>query len=156
MSSKLLGLHSGGGETEQDFELNLASIIDCFTVLITYLLISASFLTIGMFDVNVPSVGPASNSTAPTPKITLSVKLKQNGQLTINVSGAAKQSLSLSSKDKNWDFDQLAAQVEEMKKKWPAMDTAMISADGLVEYAPLVKAIDQLRKHLPFVFIGER
>ncbi len=34
-----------------DFELNLASMIDCFTVLIAFLLASSSFLSIGALDV---------------------------------------------------------------------------------------------------------
>ena len=46
------GKRKHAGET--DFELNLASIIDCFTVLITYLLVSASFISLGILDVSVP------------------------------------------------------------------------------------------------------
>ena len=33
-----------------DFELNLAPIIDCLVVLITFMLASASFLSISIFD----------------------------------------------------------------------------------------------------------
>ena len=41
------------GSGGQDFELNLASLIDCFTVLITFLLASASFLSVGILDAGV-------------------------------------------------------------------------------------------------------
>ena len=37
-------------EGEQDFELNITSIIDCFTVLIAFILTSASFISIGIID----------------------------------------------------------------------------------------------------------
>jgi biopolymer transport protein ExbD len=36
----------GGGGNGQEVELNITPIIDCFTVLITFLLASASFLSL--------------------------------------------------------------------------------------------------------------
>ena len=45
------------GELEQDFELNIASIIDCFVVLIAFILISTSFFSIGILDAEVSGGG---------------------------------------------------------------------------------------------------
>ena len=41
----------------KDFDLNLAPIIDCMTVLITFMLASASFLSIGILDAGVAAAG---------------------------------------------------------------------------------------------------
>ena len=43
-----------GNSSGQDVDLNITPIIDCFTVLITFLLASASFLSIGFFEVYTP------------------------------------------------------------------------------------------------------
>jgi biopolymer transport protein ExbD len=52
---------SGGGGSpgrkskgaSQDFDLNLAPIIDCITVLIAFILISTSFISIGLLDAGI-------------------------------------------------------------------------------------------------------
>ena len=65
-----------GGKKDSDFELNLASIIDCFTVLITYLLVTASFITLGILDVTVTS-SLASTEQTHSPDVMLTVGIKQ-------------------------------------------------------------------------------
>ena len=155
MSGKLLGLGQSRPPEEQDFELNIASIIDCFTVLITYLLMAASFISLGMLDVSVPSIG-ASRNAAPEPKLTLGVKLKQSGQIQIKASGAKSFSASIPSKGGKWDFDALEAQAKTLKERWSQLDTVMVAADPLVEYRPLVRAVDEVHKHVANVFIGEK
>mgnify|MGYP003351965824 CR=1 FL=1 len=40
----------------QDFELNLASIIDCLTVIIAFLLLSSSFVSYGTLDTAVAAL----------------------------------------------------------------------------------------------------
>jgi biopolymer transport protein ExbD len=44
---------SVGGGNSQDADINLAPIIDCFTVLIAFMLVSASFLSIGVLDAGI-------------------------------------------------------------------------------------------------------
>src|SRR3954464_8653245 len=92
-------------ETEQDFELNIASIIDCFTVLITYLLVSASFISIGVLDVS--SVSGAQSPEVKVPPLTLSVQMDQAKIRFLKVTGgdAAKQLVSVPAKQGAWDFE---------------------------------------------------
>ena len=40
-------------DTSQDFDVNITPIIDSFTVLITFMLASASFLSVGIFDAGI-------------------------------------------------------------------------------------------------------
>ena len=42
-----------------EVELNLTPVLDCFTVLITFLLASAGFLSIGFFEAALPGAGPS-------------------------------------------------------------------------------------------------
>ena len=77
---------SVGEGSGQDVDLNLAPIIDCFTVLITYLLVTASFLTLSSVDVSVSATGtgaPPQASTGPPP-MSMSIELKAGSSLPLN------------------------------------------------------------------------
>jgi len=58
-----------------EVELNLTPVLDCFTVLITFLLASAGFLSIGFFEAALPGAG----STANTPVTELRVRVHPPG-----------------------------------------------------------------------------
>jgi hypothetical protein len=67
----------------QSIELNLTPILDCFTVLITFLLASAGFLSIGFFEAAVPGAG--SNPDAPVKE--LKVRLRPPGIAEVSTPG---------------------------------------------------------------------
>ena len=62
---------------EEEVELNLASIIDCFTVvLITYLLFTAAFISLAELDVSAVTIGSGDAGLAPAK--TISVGMSEN------------------------------------------------------------------------------
>jgi biopolymer transport protein ExbD len=63
-----------GGTPSQDVEVNITPIIDCFTVLITFLLASASFLSIGFFEAATPGTTAGSTSLEPMTELVVRVK----------------------------------------------------------------------------------
>src|SRR5690349_10579471 len=91
-------------EEEQDLELNLASIIDCFTVLITYLLVSASFIALGSFDVAVAKPPSDSIQQEEKPEVSLAIEMEPNRDLKLKLSGAERASFVIPAKDGFWDF----------------------------------------------------
>src|SRR4051812_14599722 len=85
-------ISSGSG---QDIDLNIAPIIDCFTVLITYLLVSASFLSLAVLEVGVAASGdmapPVEVPLKPVdPPLSLSVMMKQQGGFEVKLTGGEK------------------------------------------------------------------
>ncbi|NDF14013.1 hypothetical protein EB061_01655 [bacterium] len=48
-------MSAGGGGGEGDVELNIAPIVDCFTVLIAYMLVSMSFIQLSIFEAEAPT-----------------------------------------------------------------------------------------------------
>lgn len=148
---------SGHG-AEQDFELNLASIIDCFTVLITYLLVSASFIALGTFDVSVPTLRSSTDST-PEPTISLSIKVSSSHDLLIKLEGGAASQESVirvPAADGKLDQQSMLTRLVDLKNKWPDLDTAVLSASGAVEYSEIVQIIEATKKLIPSVSLGER
>ena len=157
MSGKLGALASKHSHGEQDFELNIASIIDCFTVLITYLLVSASFITIGVLDVNVapssPSVTlPSEASKAP---LTIFVNLRATKGIQLRVDGASEPLIAFPPKDGDWDFTSLSDQILGLKQKYPELASATLNAADDIEYREVVKAVETIRKNVPAVTMGD-
>lgn len=142
----------------EDVELNLASIIDCFTVLITYLLVSASFIAMGAFDVNVLTPRPA-GEISKDPTLNLSLKLLSSHEMQMKLESATHQDdleVKIPPTDKGLDKEVMLTQLVEIKKKWPDLENAVLSSSGSIEYAEIVQVIEATKKLIPAVSLGER
>jgi biopolymer transport protein ExbD len=147
---------SSGKGGEQDFELNLASIIDCFTVLITYLLVSASFITLGTFDVTVATPSDQAEETdPPPPEVSLAIRLAEDSGLELELSGREQRRLEVPARSPgSIDLDGLDARLQELKNAYPALDGAQVSAHDTVRYRNLVQVIEHSRAVLPKVALS--
>lgn len=146
---------SGG----QEVDLNLAPIIDCFTVLITFLLVSASFLTLNAIDVGIAANGEAPPELASSePPVSMEVRVGPARSIEVRISGGP-QGLDLAlpvaaQADGQFDLVGLARTLEESKEKWPSVQDASVSADPGVRYKDLIRVIEGVKKLLPKVFIS--
>jgi biopolymer transport protein ExbD len=139
---------------EQDFELALAPIIDSFVVLIAFMLISASFLSIGILDAGVAASGEIS-SNEKGPAVSVTVKLNPNGVMKINLSGASSITHNVGAqKDGTYDFEGLDKKLGSIKKTWPKLSAATLVASDAVNYKVVIQAMEATRKTLPFVVLG--
>ena len=141
-------------EREQDFDLNIASVIDCFTVLITYLLVSASFISISALDIDIAGAGDAPQ--AEPPPVSIAVQLENNRSLVIKVTGAERDEWLVEPKDGTWDTDSLNAKLTALKEKWPAVQGALLGADDALEYKEVVKVVETAKKTLPNITLGDK
>jgi biopolymer transport protein ExbD len=142
--------HAGEG----DFELNLASIIDCFTVLITYMLVSASFISLGVLDVSIP-VQANVTATVSAPGDTLVVHLNEDRSVHVTLKGEQATETTVPAKEGKIDFGAFATAITAMTDKAPGMDMGTITADAGIEYRDIVHAIESMKPRLPNVAIGE-
>lgn len=137
----------GGGQGGQDFELNLASIIDCFTVLIAFMLASASFLAIGVLDAGI-SVATASSDPSKAPSVQVEITLKQQGRVGLKVSGAKTLQTEFAT-----EADLLTA-LSGLKGQFPDLQSAVLQADDQVPYKNVVLTMEHLRKTVPSILLG--
>lgn len=143
---------------EQDFELNIASIIDCFTVLITYLLVSASFISLGVLDVSVLTQRP-DGDTSSEPPISLSLRIFGNNEVVMKVDGRHADESAMrvpASADGNIDTGELEKRLVAVKNEFPELDQATVRASGATQYAGLVQVVESTKKLIPSVSLGER
>jgi biopolymer transport protein ExbD len=141
-------------EGEQDFDLNIASVIDCFTVLITYLLVSASFISISAMDIDVAGAGDAPQSEPPP--VSIAVQMESNHSLVIKVTGAMRNEWVVAPKDGTWDTDALGAKLADLKEKWPVVQSALLGADEALEYREVVKVVETAKKSHPSITLGDK
>jgi biopolymer transport protein ExbD len=147
-----------GGHGSQDFEINLAPIIDCFTVLITFMLVSASFLSVGLLDAGV-SAGPPQATTQAPPPVQIEIELKSGHTLEIKVSGKENKISTLAAtksveNTEEWDLPSLMNRLTELKNAWPTTQGITLKAGDSVEYQSIVLVMDQARKTHPAVLLG--
>lgn len=144
--------------SDQDFDLNIAPIIDCFTVLIAYLLISASFVSVGFFDVGVSTVSQASAQESPpsSPQELMAVGLGTGRTLEIKLSGPESATVAIPPRaGGERDYIRLLSEVHSIRSRWPALEEVSVNADSQVEYREVIQAIDSLKKEMPKVFVGD-
>ncbi|MEK6578077.1 MAG: biopolymer transporter ExbD [Bdellovibrionota bacterium] len=143
-------------EGVEDFELNIAPIIDCFTVLIAYLLLSASFISIGIFDVGVTVPSDASVSVNQDTKASLTVELSRNKDVLIRLVGSDLDEIVKipPAVDGERDFDRMTKGVSEIRRRLASLNEVTVTADNPVQYREVVKAVESLKKSVPKVFLG--
>lgn len=149
---------SAGAQSDngQDFELNLAPIIDCFTVLITYMLVSTAFISLSILEVQTATTAeqPADQQPA-EPQMSLSLALKEGNALEFKVSGREEASFIVQSGSGSWDLDRMTTQLGAIRKKWPTIQEVSVKADPVVRYKDIIKVVESLKKSMPKVFLGE-
>jgi biopolymer transport protein ExbD len=146
------GVSSGGGghgSQSQDFELNLASIIDCFTVLISFMLITASFLSIGILDAGIAAgAAQATDTQAKPPAIQITLEIKDDQSIQAQITGKETKTQSLK------DLAELGAFLKETKLRWTDVTSLSLQAAPNVEYQQVIRTMDEARKTVPNVLLG--
>lgn len=148
-----MNVGDSSGERSQEFDLNLAPIIDCFTVLITFMLASASFLAIGIFDTSVAAPGQAAKDAKP-PSINIEIELTALKEIHFNVNGQTKATKQIPAQGGEYNKEVLVAEVEAYKRKYPDVTSVTLSAADDVQYLQLIAVMDSLKSHIPTTLLG--
>jgi biopolymer transport protein ExbD len=155
-------MSAGGSGADGDFDLNIAPIVDCFTVLIAYLLVSMSYISLGIFDVGVAATGDPAQAqvqpeTPPEIPLTLSVALTSADKIDIHLTGGIAhldQMTTLEAKPAGYDLDGLKANLEKLKTTYPDIKEVNISADPAVKYKAIVQAIEASKTQIAKAFLA--
>jgi biopolymer transport protein ExbD len=153
MSAGSLPGMGGKGHQSQDFELNITSIIDTFTVLITFMLASASFLSIGILDAGISAGGETASAATP-PSVNVEVTLGKDMAYVIKLSGKVTSQTPVPGKEGKYDVDGLGRALKDVKSRFTDVSAATLVAENAVEYTDIVRAMETTRKTLPYVLLG--
>jgi biopolymer transport protein ExbD len=121
-------------------ELMLVPMIDIFTVLVTFLLMTAVFSRIAIVELNLPSA--ASAPAATVPQFRLEVIVRQQGfELTNGTSVIA----AIPKQADAYDMKALSELVASLKEDHPDVDDASVLLEPEIPYDDLIQVMDAVR-----------
>lgn len=141
-----------GSSSDGEVELNITPIIDCFTVLITFLLASASFISIGFFEAYTP--GNAADPSQSEPDTEAIIKIRANQVAEFTVKGKKNYKLTFDMKQKG-SLDGLEGELKKLHDQKVNMNNVLVSADDEVDYKVLADLMNSLNESKFPVVVGE-
>ena len=132
--------HNKARRVQKPSELLLVPMIDIFTVLVTFLLMTAVFSRITIMELDLPSA--AVGAVAPEPEFRLEVILRAGGfELTNGTSVIA----TVPKAGGEYDLAALSKLAQSLKREHPDVDDASILLEPRVEYDDLIQVMDAIR-----------
>ena len=121
-------------------ELNLVPMIDIFTVLVTFLLMTAVFSRITILQLDLPSADSSSAGTPPA--FRLEVIVRHEG---FELTNGSKLIATLPKVDGAYDFKALTTLAVALKQEYPDANDASVLLERDVQYDYLIQAMDAVR-----------
>lgn len=141
-----------GNSSGQEVDLNITPIIDCFTVLITFLLASASFLSIGFFEVYTP--GTSASAETSEPDVEMILKVSSNQMVEMKLKGKRTGTSSFAVNDP-LALEKLEKEIDKIREQKLTLNQILITAENDVPYQNLAKVMDRLQKSSIPVVMGD-
>ena len=120
-------------------ELLLVPMIDIFTVLVTFLLMTAVFSRIAIMQIDLPSSAPAKPEE---PKFRLEVIVRQDG---FELSDGKQLIASIPKVKGAYDLNALNEHALAAKREHPTAADASVLSEPRVPYDELIQAMDAIR-----------
>jgi biopolymer transport protein ExbD len=119
--------------------LLLVPMIDIFTVLVTFLLMTAVFARITILDLDLPS---SASSNPAKPEFRLEVIVRKEG---IELTNGTDRIAVIPNVDSAYDLKTLTDLAVSLKRDYPETDNASVLLEPDVEYDSLVQVMDAIR-----------
>ena len=120
--------------------LNLTPMMDVFTVLVVFLLITAVFTSITIMDLSVPTNSGAAAANKPT--FAIEVIVRKSG---LEIANGSKVAAAIPKKDNAYDLQKLSEILQQLKAQYPEKEDATVLMEPKVEYDNLIQVMDAVR-----------
>ena len=145
----LLMRNMSARRTPKAVELLLVPMIDIFTVLVTFLLMTAVFSRITILQLDLPSSasGPASE-----PKFRLEVIIRQTGLELTNGNAVISDIPRVNGA---YDLKSLSEQALSLKHEHPDVNDASVLSEPRIPYDDVIQVMDAIRSAFTHIAIGD-
>ncbi len=120
--------------------LNLTPMMDVFTVLVVFLLITAVFTSITIMDLSVPT--SAGGSASVKPNFAIEVIVRKAG---LEIANGSSVEAAIPNKDGKYDLKKLSEMLLRLKAQYPHKEDATVLMEPKIEYDYLVQVMDTVR-----------
>lgn len=135
-------------------DLNVVPIIDMFTTVVFFLLLSTSFIALTKLTVPPSRVSTISDPVAPPPLAPKMIVFGEAEQLKVSLSWAGTNpGIKTEAVRKNSLFETTKKMVEEFNKKYPDEKSLQLGMAENVKYQNLIAAMDGVRELMPDVVL---
>jgi biopolymer transport protein ExbD len=145
-----------GGRKNVDAELNLIPFIDLFSVLVSFLLITAVWTQIARINVDNKVGTGAGKGQKPPDDVTLSVTISEGGFL-VSVGTLARtadgqivpdeRKTEVPKRAGKLDYDELNKKLRELRAQYPAKAEILVRSQDKVPYKELISTMDACLQH---------
>ncbi|MFZ2949940.1 MAG: biopolymer transporter ExbD [Desulfuromonadaceae bacterium] len=120
--------------------LNLTPLMDVFTVLVVFLLITAVFTSITIMELSVPTNAGA--SVPSKPNFTIEVIVRKAG---LEIANGSSVEAAIPNIDDKYDLKKLSEILLRLKAQYPEKEDATVLMEPKVEYDYLIQIMDVVR-----------
>lgn len=120
--------------------LNLTPMMDVFTVLVVFLLITAVFTSVTIMELNVPTNAGAAASKKPN--FAIEVIVRKAG---LEIANGSSVEATIPKKDDKYDIKQLSEMLLRLKAQYPEKEDATVLMEPKIEYDYLIQVMDAVR-----------
>lgn len=124
-------------------ELLLVPMIDIFTVLVTFLLMTAVFSRTVIIELRLPT--QSAEFVEPPPGLELEILLRKDMIQVADRATGPLQTFTRSSPDADYDFEGLSAYLQQVKVRFPEKTDATLLLEPDIPYDMLVQTMDAVR-----------
>ncbi|WP_026841961.1 ExbD/TolR family protein [Citrifermentans bremense] len=127
-------------ETDIMEVLNLTPMMDVFTVLVVFLLITAVFTSITIMELSVPTNAGAAAATPPN--FAIEVIVRKAG---LEIANGKSVEAAIPKINDRYDLAKLSEMLRSIKAQYPDKEDATVLMEPKVEYDHLVQVMDTVR-----------
>ncbi|HXE95972.1 MAG TPA: biopolymer transporter ExbD [Dongiaceae bacterium] len=120
--------------------LNLTPMMDVFTVLVVFLLITAVFTSITIMDLSVPT--SAGGPAASRPNFAIEVIVRRSG---LEIANGKAVEAAIPKINDAYDLKKLSEILLRLKARYPEKEDATVLMEPKVEYDHLIQVMDTIR-----------
>ena len=120
--------------------LNLTPMMDVFTVLVVFLLITAVFTSITVMELSVPTTAGAAASTKAN--FAIEVIVRKAG---LEIANGSSVEAVIPKKDDKYDLEKLSEMLRALKAQYPGKEDATVLMEPKIEYDHLIQVMDAVR-----------
>jgi len=129
-------------------DLQITPIMNVFLILVPFLLLTASFVKLAVLEMTLPSLSQNTSgsvtqaSEANKPLVLNMLAVRQNG---FELKSPTLTFLFIEKKGEQYDFEQLKADLQQIKNKFPDSEDMVIQPEDAIKYDDVIKVMDRCR-----------
>lgn len=131
----------------QDADVNLTAVMNIFLILIPFLLLTATFVRIAVLELSLPNLersGEARATSQRSEPAILNILLIHKDHLQIKSPNLKFEAIPKT--DGGYLWSELEAQLQQVKKQYPAINDFIISPEDDIEYHTIITVMDNCRE----------